>query len=147
MSVVFGDPEWASEPVDGATLAAVAGTISQMAEAGKTEWFPRLSYETTGDAVSSVAVTVDVRVTLPLWSEYASASQAEKNEWDRFCRALRAGTHRSRSRYVLGCGSPPGRKIFTRRDGGMARRANSAPIGERCLRRLNRSRACQRHSD
>lgn len=90
MSVGFGDPQWTSEPVDGATLAAVAETISQMAEAGKTEWFPRFSYETTGDAVSSVAVTVDIRVTLPVWSEYGSASQTEKSEWDRFCGALRA---------------------------------------------------------
>jgi predicted secreted Zn-dependent protease len=90
MSVGFGDPQWRSEPVDGVSLAAVAETISQMTEAGKTEWFPRFSYETTDDAVSSVTVTVDIRVTLPSWSEYGSASQAEQSEWDRFCGALRA---------------------------------------------------------
>jgi predicted secreted Zn-dependent protease len=90
MSVVIGDPEWRSEPLDGASLAVVAETIAGMAEAGKTEWFPRWSYETTGDAVSSVAITVEIRVTLPVWRAYGAASEAEKNEWDRFCRALRA---------------------------------------------------------
>lgn len=89
MSVEFPDPQWTSEPVDGPSLAAVAETISQMVEAGKTEWFPSYSYETGGDLVSSVAVTVEMQVTLPSWVDYDSTSESEKTEWDRFCGALR----------------------------------------------------------
>jgi predicted secreted Zn-dependent protease len=91
VSVEFLDPQWTLEPVDGPSLAAVAETISQMLEAGKTEWFPRYTYETDGDdLVSSVAVTVEMQVTLPSWVEYDSSSDPEKTEWDRFCGALRS---------------------------------------------------------
>ena len=89
MSVEFGDTTWISKPVAGTTLAAAAAAISQMIEAAKTEWFPRYSYETTGDVISSAAVTVKTQVTMPSWSGYGMASQAEKDEWDRFCTALR----------------------------------------------------------
>ena len=90
MAVTFTDTQWASQALDGASLADVAQTISQMVEAGKTEWFPRYSYQTTGNAISSVMVTVDTRVTLPSWNGYSAAPQAEKDEWDRFCSALRS---------------------------------------------------------
>lgn len=89
MSVEFSDTEWLSEPLDGATLAAVAETISQMDEAGKTEWFVHYDYETSGDVLSTTAVTVKMRVTMPRWSGYGTARQAERDEWDRFCAALR----------------------------------------------------------
>jgi predicted secreted Zn-dependent protease len=90
MSLDFSDTEWVSAPVGGTTLAAVAATVSQMQEAAKTEWFPRYVSETTGGLISSVTVTVKTRVTMPDWSGYATVSQAEKDEWDRFCAALRA---------------------------------------------------------
>jgi len=90
VSVEFLDPQWTSEATSGPSLEAVAETISQMLEAGKTEWFPRYTYETEGILVSSVAVTVEMQVTLPAWVEYDSASESEKTEWDRFVGALRS---------------------------------------------------------
>ncbi|HVR46493.1 MAG TPA: hypothetical protein VMT95_07675 [Candidatus Binatia bacterium] len=36
MAVTFTDTQWASQALDGASLADVAQTISQMVEAGKT---------------------------------------------------------------------------------------------------------------
>jgi predicted secreted Zn-dependent protease len=94
VSVEFRDTQWTSVPVDGANLLEVAQTISQLAEpwkeAGNTEWTPRYGWETTAEVVSGVTVTVDTRVTLPIWTQYDSASQPEKTEWDRFCGALRA---------------------------------------------------------
>ncbi|HKE36334.1 MAG TPA: DUF922 domain-containing protein [Candidatus Baltobacteraceae bacterium] len=90
MSVEFDDTEWASQSVDGSTLATVAQTIAGMTEAGKTEWFPSYVTSTTADVVSDATVTVKTKVTLPQWSSYGSASQSEQTEWDRFCGALRA---------------------------------------------------------
>lgn len=88
VSVEFSNTERISCDMHGDNLAAVAEAISQQDEAGKTEWVPRYDYETTGDNLSSVKVTVGTRITTPLWREYGSAPQAEKDEWDRFLAAL-----------------------------------------------------------
>jgi predicted secreted Zn-dependent protease len=88
--VEFGDTEWTTKSVGGATLAAVAQAISQMDEAAKTEWFPAYTADTADGALINVAVTVRTKVTMPQWSGYDNATQAEKDEWDRFFIALRA---------------------------------------------------------
>ena len=88
MSVEFIDTERASYNINGHSLAAVAEAISQKDEAGMTEWFPRYDYEVTGDNLSSVTVTVRTKITMPQWTEYRSACQLEKDEWDRFVTAL-----------------------------------------------------------
>jgi len=90
MSIQFIDTEWTTKSVDGSTLVAVAQAISQMDEAAKTQWFPAYTADTADGALASVAVTVMTKVTMPQWSGYANASQPEKDEWDRFCAALRA---------------------------------------------------------
>lgn len=90
MAVEFRETEWAFAPIGGSTLAAVADTVAGMDEAGKTEWFPSYVTTTTGSVVSGVTVMVKTKVTMPQWSGYADAAQSEKNEWDRFCAALRA---------------------------------------------------------
>jgi predicted secreted Zn-dependent protease len=90
VSIEFADTEWSSTSIRGSTLEAVAQTVSTLPEAAKTEWFPTYVTTTTGDVVSDASVTVRTRVTMPQWSGYASASQSEKDEWDRFCAALRA---------------------------------------------------------
>lgn len=89
MSIDFSETEWEYEAVGGSTLAAVAQAISPKQEAALTEWFPHYDYQTTGDAISSAAVVVKTRVTMPQWSGYGDVSQVEKDEWDRFCAALR----------------------------------------------------------
>jgi predicted secreted Zn-dependent protease len=88
MSVDFGDPERVYSDVHGTTLAAVASVIAQQDEAGKAEWFP--TYTLSSDDPPSAAVKVKTRITMPRWREYGSASQPEKDEWDRFFAALLA---------------------------------------------------------
>lgn len=90
MSVQFLDTEQVSYAVNADTLTAAAELISQKAEAGKAEWFPRYDYETTGSEISNATITVRTRTTMPQWSRYSSASQAEKDEWDRFFASLQA---------------------------------------------------------
>jgi Bacterial protein of unknown function (DUF922) len=88
MPVQFNDTEQVCSDVHGTTLVAVATLISQMDEAGKAEWFP--TYTLTADDPPTVSVTVNTRITMPRWVEYGSASQPEKDEWDRFIAALEA---------------------------------------------------------
>ena len=88
MAVNFSDTERAYSDVHGNTLAAVASIIAQQDEAGKAEWFP--TYTLSGDDPPSATVTVKTKITMPRWREYGSASQAEKDEWDRFFAALLA---------------------------------------------------------
>jgi len=90
VSVEFGDTERGFYDVDAGTLAEAAEAISQMAEAAETEWFPRYEYETTGHVLSSATVDVRTRITLPRWTGYDAADEAEKGEWRRFCKALEA---------------------------------------------------------
>jgi predicted secreted Zn-dependent protease len=90
MSVEFSDTERGFYDVDADSLAAAAEAISQMAEAAETEWFPRYEYQTMGHALSSAAVSVRTRITLPRWTGYRSAAKAEQDEWRRFCAALEA---------------------------------------------------------
>jgi len=88
MSVELGKTQWLTELVPGTTLKAVAETISQMAEAATTEWFPRYDYEATGEVVSSAAVAIEIRIKMPEWTGYSTATDAERIEWDRFLAAL-----------------------------------------------------------
>jgi predicted secreted Zn-dependent protease len=90
MSVQFTNTEWTTASVGGSTLAVVAKAISQLDEAAKTEWFPVYNADTDGGTISSVAVTVKTKVTMPQWTGYANASQPEKEEWNRFYAALLA---------------------------------------------------------
>jgi predicted secreted Zn-dependent protease len=88
MPVDFVDTERASSDVHGGSLAAVASVISQLDEAGKTEWSP--TYVMTDGNPPDVTVTVKTKITMPRWPEYGTACQAEKDEWDRFFAALEA---------------------------------------------------------
>ena len=80
MTVDLQETEWATNTLSGDTLASVVETIAGMEEAATTEWWPSLSYETTGLAVSSASITLKSKVTLPEWSGYDSASEAEQAE-------------------------------------------------------------------
>jgi predicted secreted Zn-dependent protease len=88
VSVEFSGPEQIYYEVSGDSLTAVAQLISLGDEAGKSEWLPRYDYAAIGDNLSSITVTVSTKITMPQWSGYASASQPEKDEWDRFVVAL-----------------------------------------------------------
>jgi predicted secreted Zn-dependent protease len=86
VSVNIGVPTRAYSDVHGATLADIAGAIAQQDEAAKTEWCP--TYTVSGGDQPTATVTVSIKITMPRWVEYSSASQAEKDEWDRFFAAL-----------------------------------------------------------
>jgi predicted secreted Zn-dependent protease len=89
MATDFSSTDWSYYDVGGSTLRDAASAIAHLPEAGTAEWFPNFSYETDQHGnVTSVTVTVGTRVTLPNWSGYSGACQAEKDEWDRFCAAL-----------------------------------------------------------
>jgi predicted secreted Zn-dependent protease len=90
MAVAFQETEWRWYDVDGDTLAAAASAFSDKPEAATTEWFPRYSYSMTGARLTSVDVTVAIRVTMPRWVGFEAAPHSEQIEWGRFCRALRA---------------------------------------------------------
>lgn len=90
MSVEFSGTESVEYDVHGRTLEDVAAVIAEMAEAGRAEWFPHYGYDHDGHTITSAAVTVATRVTLPRWNERDSASPGEQREWDRFREALAA---------------------------------------------------------
>jgi predicted secreted Zn-dependent protease len=74
------------------TLLAAANALAARSEAGSvTSQFSDISYATTAAGRVTVAnITVTETVLLPTWSGYASATAAEKAEWDRFHAALSA---------------------------------------------------------
>jgi predicted secreted Zn-dependent protease len=91
MGTDFSSTDWQYYDVGGSTLTDAASSIEHLPEAGTAEWFPQFSYEADEHGkVTSVSITVGTRVTLPDWSGYSGACQAEKDEWDRFRAALMA---------------------------------------------------------
>ena len=89
MSVEFSDTEWRVYDVEADSLAAAAQVILQMDEPAEAEWFPSYEYTTSLGRLTSAAVTVRMRVTMPHWTGYHSAPLEEQDEWTRFCAALR----------------------------------------------------------
>ena len=94
MSTRFPDTEWTTYDVAGDTLAEAAAQVSDLPEAATTEWFPHFSSTTVGGRLAHVDVEVRTRVTMPHWTGYAAASSGDRQEWDRFCAALRAHEQR-----------------------------------------------------
>ncbi|HEY1282784.1 MAG TPA: DUF922 domain-containing protein [Acidimicrobiales bacterium] len=91
MGVEYSDIEGAGYDVGGATLADVVANISHLPEAGSAEWNPRYDYQADEHGVvSDVTILVGWKITMPTWTGYDSASQAAKDEWDRFWAALDA---------------------------------------------------------
>ena len=93
MAVQFRDTKWTTYALHAKTLEGTASVIARMSEAATCEWLPRYEYETDGERISKITVTVAVQVLMPRWVEYAVATSLERAEWDRFCRALRAHEH------------------------------------------------------
>jgi predicted secreted Zn-dependent protease len=89
MSVEFTETEWAFYDLEAETLDAAADAVSQRDEAATTEWFPRYEYE-ADEVLTSASVSVITKVTLPRWIGAQNATTAERAEWARFCKALRA---------------------------------------------------------
>ena len=87
----FGTPRRTTYHVTGPTLQAVADAISHLPEAGRADWTP--SFEEAHDdagTVTSATVRCGLAIQMPVWTDYPSASQAAKDEWDRWWVALEA---------------------------------------------------------
>ncbi len=91
MSTRFPETEWRSYDVAADSLADAASQISGLPEAATTEWFPRYTFTTNAAGrLLEVDVEVPAVVTMPRWTGYGNAPFVERDEWDRFCAALRA---------------------------------------------------------
>lgn len=90
MSFAMTETDVITYDLPGARLLDVATLVAQAAETGTTRWTPRYSYTTTGAGISDAVVTVGTRITVPRWTGYAGAIEAEQREWDRFSEALLA---------------------------------------------------------
>jgi predicted secreted Zn-dependent protease len=90
MSTEFTDTEHTTYDLQGRTLSDVAEEIAGKEESAKAEWFPSYTYTTTGQQLGTAEVIVRTKITMPRWSSYDSAQEADQREWDRFFSALQA---------------------------------------------------------
>jgi predicted secreted Zn-dependent protease len=94
MSTRFPETEWITYDVVAESLGDAASEVSSLAEAATTEWFPHFTSTTADGRLAHVVVEAPTRVTMPRWIGYADASPDDRQEWDRFCAALRAHEQR-----------------------------------------------------
>jgi hypothetical protein len=87
MPTTYSGPRRDTYTVSG-TLADVVATIEQREEAGKATWNPAYTYQQEGGTITSVDVTCELAIEMPVWSDYSSASAEDRAEWDRFLAAL-----------------------------------------------------------
>jgi predicted secreted Zn-dependent protease len=71
------------------SLEEVAATIETRKEAGSTEWFPDLKWNSDAAGnVTSAEVTCEIHITMPEWDGYKAAAPADRASWDAFFAAL-----------------------------------------------------------
>ena len=88
MATTIGDPEQVCYDVQGQSLADAAADIAARDEAGKTQYWPHMSYTTTAGLVDNADITVTLRITLPRWPGYSAAPAPDQAAWDSFMGAL-----------------------------------------------------------
>lgn len=88
-STTVGPPTSSSYTVSG-TLRQAAEAVAARPEAGQTLTSPVLNMAPTGKWPVHVQVIVGQAVLLPEWDGKASATQNQRNEWDRFKAAITA---------------------------------------------------------
>jgi hypothetical protein len=88
-STTVGPPTSSSYTVSG-TLRQAAEAVAARPEAGQTLTSPILNMAPTGKWPVHVQVIVGQAVLLPEWDGKASATQNQRNEWDRFKAAITA---------------------------------------------------------
>ena len=88
MTTTFSE-NWTNYDVSGQTLADVAAAISHLPEAGTCAWHASYTYTTDTDGkIDSFPVTCPYTITMPNWTDKASASTEAQAEWDRWYAAL-----------------------------------------------------------
>lgn len=91
MTTTFGDVQWQTYAVAGATLQEVWDALSGLEEAGTAHWEPAYTTQIGEDGtITSAEVTVASSITVPEWSDSSSASPAAQAEWSRWWAALEA---------------------------------------------------------
>src|SRR5215208_5914184 len=73
-----------------ATLAGIVASMGSMDEAAYAEFAFSLSFAQANDRITSVDLTMQLRLDMPEWPNVSQRPQAEQDEWNRFLRALRA---------------------------------------------------------
>jgi predicted secreted Zn-dependent protease len=72
------------------TLADVSSSMSAMSEAAHADFDLQMSYGHANGRITTVDLTMNLSIDMPVWSGLGNARKAEQNEWNRFLRALRA---------------------------------------------------------
>ncbi|MBA2669752.1 MAG: DUF922 domain-containing protein [Gemmatimonadetes bacterium] len=83
-------PAGVSQHLSGATLADVADEAEEVGEVGHADFRFELNYNHANGLITNVDLTMHLTVVLPVWDNHAKRPKPEKDEWDRFLRALRA---------------------------------------------------------
>ena len=75
---------------DGATLRAVVNAMHGMDEVGHADFDLAMNFSTDGgERVTNVDLTMRLTIDMPEWTKSAGRPAAERDEWNRFMRALR----------------------------------------------------------
>jgi predicted secreted Zn-dependent protease len=72
------------------TLEDVSLAMDDMDEAAYAEFDFELSFSTAGSRLTRVDLIMWLTIDMPVWSRVDRSPQAERDEWNRFVRALRA---------------------------------------------------------
>jgi predicted secreted Zn-dependent protease len=82
-------PAGVSQRLAGTTLADVVNEVEDADEVGNADFRFDLDYSHANGLITNVDLTMELTVGLPVWENRANRPQPERNEWDRFLRALR----------------------------------------------------------
>jgi len=74
---------------NGTTLTDVAKGAKLYREAASISWDLKLRYYEKGSQIINVDLTLIVTMKMPVWINYSSRPKPEKDEWNRFYKALR----------------------------------------------------------
>jgi predicted secreted Zn-dependent protease len=80
-----------SHTFDAATLRDLAASMAGLDEVGHADFDLALAFSTDGgNRLTNVDLTMTLTIDMPVWTQVSSRPEAERNEWNRFHRALRA---------------------------------------------------------
>ena len=80
-----------SHTFDAPNLRDLAAAMAGLAEVGHADFDLALAFATDGgNRLTNVDLTMTLTIDMPIWNQASSRPDPEKNEWNRFLRALRA---------------------------------------------------------
>jgi hypothetical protein len=79
-----------SHTFDGGSLRDVVNAMQGLDEVGHADFDLAMSFSTDGgERVTNVDLTMQLTMDMPVWTKAAGRPTGERNEWNRFMRALR----------------------------------------------------------